>query len=118
MSEPLTILGVRFHLTSSNYYIKPISVMGKVPGSAHYLLTRLHYLLWFRFWNSANSDRLDEFFAERSGSEDEETQSLTAVGKERGIDLPVKLNEPCKLLVTNSKIGTAVEQKEDPVFLN
>lgn len=48
--------------------------MVKVAGSAHYLLTRLHYLLWFRFWNSANSDRLDEFFAVRSGSKDEETE--------------------------------------------
>lgn len=92
--------------------------MGKVPSSAHYLLSRLHYLLWFRFWDSANSDRLDEFFAGRSVSEDGEDQSRTAVDEVRRIDLPVKLNEPCKLLVTNSKIGTATEQKEDPVFLN
>lgn len=92
--------------------------MGKVPGSAHYLLSRLHYLLWFQFWDSANSDRLDEFFAGRSGSEDGEEESAAATDEERWIDLPVKLNEPCKLLVTNSKIGTAAEQKGDPVFLN
>lgn len=93
--------------------------MGKVPSSAHYLLSSLHYLLWFRFWNSANSDRLNDFFLWNDPAKRTKRPNRSVILDEvRPVDLPVKLNEPCKLLVTNSKIGTAVEQKEDPVFLN